>query len=125
MTMKCIYAIPPDASEAAKKLAKRYTQALSKLSDDVIALGDDLRAFAEMHGAAALKLDDDDWTSATEGLSLGSDRELAGALFWSMADAQHLLQALGQGAKSDAWRTVSEWLGLQLGRTRSFILIYA
>ena len=123
MTMKCIYAIPPDDSEAAKQLAKRYTQALSKLSDDVIARGDDLRAFAEMHGAAVLKLDDDDWASATEGLSLPGDRDLAGELFWSPADAQRFLHALDGSADLAARRTVSAWLGTQVGRERSVLLV--
>ncbi|WP_375757342.1 hypothetical protein [Corallococcus exercitus] len=123
--MKCIYAIPPDASEAAKKLARRYTEALSKLAEDVIALGDDLRAFAESHGAAVLKLDDDDWTSATEALAQPGDRELAGELFWSPADAQRLRRALDEGAELAARRTVSAWLGTQAGRERSILLVAA
>jgi hypothetical protein len=123
--MKCIYAIPADESEAAKKLAKRYTEALSKLSDGVIALGDDLRAFAEMHGAAVLKLDDDDWAGAIDGLSQPSDRELAGELFWSPADVQRLQRALDEGAEQAARRTVSAWLGTQAGRGRSILLVTA
>lgn len=121
--MKCIYAIPPNDSEAAKTLAERYTQALTKLSDDVIVLGDELRAFAEMHGAAVLKLDDDDWASATEGLSLPGDRDLTGELFWSSADAQRFQHALDGSADRTARRTVSAWLDTQVGRDRSILLV--
>jgi len=123
MTMKCIYAIPPDASEVAQKLAGRYTEALSKLSEDVIVVGDDLRAFAERYCAAVLKLDDDDWASATEALSQPGDRELAGELFWSPLDTQRLQQALDGRTELAVRQVVSAWLGYQVGYERSMLLV--
>ncbi len=123
MTMKCIYAIQPDASEAAQRLVGRYTKALFKLSDEVIAMGDDLRAFAEMHGVAVLKLDDDDWGSVIEALARPGDRGLTGELFWSPVDVQRVQRALDESAARAARRTVSAWLGSQAGRERSILLV--
>lgn len=123
--MKSLYAIPPDASEAAETLASLYSVALSTLAENVIALGDDLRSFAESHGAAVLKVDDDDWARAMEGLSEPHDRDLAGRLFWSTADAVHVHQALEQGADHAARQTVSTWLRTQGTRQRSVLLVTA
>lgn len=121
MTMKCIYAIPPEDFEAAKKLAKRYTQALSKLSDDVIALGDDLRAFAETHSAAVLKQEDIDWASACAGLHERFMGHL-GEIFWS-AERAKLVGKAFQQASVDTARILGVWLASQTARGRSFVLL--
>lgn len=120
--MKCIYAIPPDESEVARKLAAQYADALSKLSEDAIALGDDLRAFAETHGASVLKVDDEDWDSATVYLTLSGGRRLVGELFWSRDDALAVLEGLTSpdGAAQSA---LAHWLGSQRRRHRSFLLL--
>lgn len=122
--MKCLYAMPTGASEAAKTLAKRYAEALSSMSDEVIELGDDLRGYAENHCAAVLKLDDEDWALATEGLSQSSN-ELAGELFWSPAAAQRVRRALDETSELAIRRTISAWLGTQAGRERGVILLVA
>lgn len=123
MTMKCFYAITKGDSEAAKALTNRYSEALTRLSDDVITMGENLRAFAEMHGVAVLKLEDDDWLSAAEGLSQPSDRELAGELFWSPSDAQRVRRMLDEGIAPAASQAVSAWLGIQADRERAILLL--
>lgn len=122
MTMKCIYAIPPDESEVARKLAAQYTDALSKLSEDAIALGDDLRAFAEAHGAAVLKVDDEDWDSATVDLTTSGRQRLVGELFWSQNDALAMLEGL-MSPDGAAQSALAHWLGNQGQRHRSFLLL--
>lgn len=119
--MKCIYAIHLDASESAKELAEQYTQALARLSDDVIVLGDDLRAFAETRGAAALKLDDDDWAAAINALSAAGDCVILGEIFWSAHAAFELLGGDKNGAVED--NLFALWLEGQVRRRRSFLLL--
>lgn len=123
MTMKCVYAIPDDASATAQRLAGRYAEALANLSEDVISLGDDLRAFAEMHGVAVLKLNENDWATITETLGLSSDRDLAGELFWAPRDAQRVQIAIDEGAYRPERQTLSAWLKNQVDRERSILLL--
>lgn len=121
--MKCIYAIPPDASEVARKLAGMYADALSRLSEDVIALGDDLRVFAEAHSAAVLKVDDEDWDSATVDLAPSGSHRLVGELFWSQDDALAVLGGLTSRPDGAAQSALAHWLGSQGQRHRSFLLL--
>ena len=121
--MKCIYAIPPDASEVARKLARRYTTALSELSEDVIALGDDLRVFAETHSAAILKVDDEDWDTATVDLAPSGKHRLVGELFWSQDDALAVLAGLASSPDAAAQSALASWLDSQRQRHRSFLLL--
>lgn len=123
--MKCLYAIPSDASDTARELSASYSEALAKLEANVIGLGDDLRAFAEMHGAAVLKLDDEDWASASAGLMQASERNLRDELFWSPTDAERVWRALGDGTTPAASQTVAAWLCSQVSRKRAIVLVSA
>ena len=120
--MKCIYAIPPEDSEVAKRLAKRYAQALTKLSDDVIILGDDLRAFAEKQGTAVLKLEDDDWATAMSTLVIG-DRAIFDEIFWPSDLIYALFGDQTDGAIGD--RAIGLWFEGQSQRQRSFLLLWS
>ena len=119
--MKCIYAIPPNASEAAKNLAMGYAEALSKLSEGVFMLGDNLRAFAETHSVAVLKQEDSDWGSACAGLSEHWAGHL-GKLFWSSEEAKQVGNAC-QRESVDTAQILGAWLASQAARGRSFVLL--
>ncbi len=123
--MKCIYAIPRDAAVEARRLSDEYSAALSRVSDGVIELADDLRAFAEARSAAVIKLDDEDWRAATAALSGTDDRRLAGELFWSPEAAERIRRALDEQSKSGPVRAVAEWLSTQIDRERSMLLVAA
>jgi len=121
--MKCIYSIPPDETEVARKFAGRYADALSRLSEDVIVLSDDLRVFAETHSAAVLKVDDDEWDTATVDLVSSDKRRMVGELFWSPNDALAVFEELTRRSEGAAQSAVVHWLGSQGQRHRSLLLL--
>ena len=122
--MKCIYAIPSEASEDARELASQYAASLRNLTHDAPQLADKLEAFAETTASAILKLDDDDWSMAQSTiLSSPEDQVLAGLLYWTLADAERVRKGLDQSAVEGAQRCVASWLSLQTGRERSFVLL--
>jgi len=122
--MKCIYAIPSDASEVAREFSSQFAASLRNLSPDAPQLADKLEAFAETNASAVLKLDDDDWSMAQSTILASlDDHALAGLLYWSLADAERVRKVLDQSAVEGAQRSVASWLSLQTGRERSFVLL--
>ena len=121
--MKCIYAIPPNESGVAQKLVGQYTDSLVRLSEDVIALGDYLRDFAETHSPALLKVDNEDWETVTEDLAHLGIYRLVGELFWSPDDALAVLGGLINRAECTPQSALAHWLGSQGQRHRSFLLL--
>ena len=121
--MKCIYAISSDVSETGCRLAGQYTEALSKLSDDAISLGDSLRAFAELHAVAVVKVDDEDWARVIVTFGTQAERELAGELFLSSNDAMSIKSALAGSRRLVGGLNLSAWFGNHAGHGCSFVMV--
>jgi hypothetical protein len=147
--MKCLYAIPSEAVAEAQRLCEAYASALSSLSEETIGFADELRAFAEARSAAVIKIDDEDWSAAKEALSERDAARLSGELFWSSDAAGRARLALVEIARSTSKqalddckaagqthrfeesaylttvRAVAAWLGTQVKRGRSVVLVAA
>ena len=122
--MNCLFAIPAHASDGAEQLAAQYTKALWALSDDVIALGDALRAYCQSAKAAVLELEDEDWAAIAAEIAEPEAQRLTGELFLSPTNAQKLRQALASVGNSPEAQTVALWLGTQLLRDRPVVLLF-
>lgn len=125
--MKCLYAIPHESAREAHEICENYSASLKELSSNTVALADDLRAFAESTGAAVLKLDDEDWVVARQGLEGRGAGALAGDLYWSKDAARRAHEALdGASDASDVTtsaRALASWLANQVRRDRAVVLL--
>lgn len=123
--MKCLYAIPPDAIADAYTLCTTYATALKTLSVDAIQHDENVRAFSESSGVAALKLDDDDWLAVRARLEEQGESVLAGEIFWPGDAAERVRTALSKEAPSTAMagRAVAAWLANQVRRERAIVLL--
>ena len=95
---------------------------MHELSDAALTSGDEVRAFGESHGAAMIKLDDDDWAAVTSHLSR-TGQSLAGRLFLGQLDAEKLRKALSRDDRRSAFQALAGWLAVQTCRKRSLILL--
>lgn len=124
MTMKCLYAIPAESAREAHALCETYSASLVALSSNTVALADDLRAFAESTGAAVLKVDDEDWGVAQQGLAGHGAGALAGDLYWSNEAARRAQSALeGASDATSSARALASWLANQVRRDRAVVLL--
>jgi len=122
--MKCLYAIPAESAREAHALCETYSASLEALSSNTVALADDLRAFAESTGASVLKLDDEDWVVAQQGLEAHGEGDLAGDIYWSWEAARRAQSALDAASDSiSAARLPANWLANQVRRDRFVVLL--
>lgn len=120
--MKCLYAISAESAREAHALCEAYGASLEALSSNTVALADDLRAFAESTGAAVLKLDDEDWVVAQQGLEGHGAGALAGHLYWSKDSARRAQEALdGSSDATSSARALASWLANQVRRDRAVV----
>lgn len=124
--MKCLYAIPTQSVSEARTLCETYSAALESLSSNVVALSDDLRAFAESLGAPSLKVDDQDWEAAQQCLEASGQSALIGEIFWPKDAAYRAQVALEAAGNSPSpARTLASWLATQVQRDRAVVLLTA
>jgi hypothetical protein len=116
--MKCLFAIPPEASAGAEDFCRAYAAALASLSPAALNWADGLQQFAEIHATAVLKLEETD----LENPLAAAGPALAGQIFWTPEQVGHARRLLAAVADPTVGMLVS-WLALQEASGRAMVLL--
>jgi hypothetical protein len=123
--MKCLFAIPENASARVQTNCTEYVRELEAWTPAASALADRLGTLVETIGSGQLRLTDDDW-SALRSLLEENEQDLAlREIFWSTQDARKIVNAISElGEEQTPYgHTVRSWLNAEIEQGSSIVAL--